>query len=67
MKQDRRKPKNYLESEFLNECEKPQEIELSINIKKKTDIKVNLNIINIESDDDECKKFEKEFEKLVKK
>ncbi len=39
----RQKKAKELFGEFLNECEKPQEIEieLSINIKKKPDIKVN--------------------------
>ncbi len=51
--------------EYMNECEKPQIIEIDLNIKKKRNQKIKLNI-NIEEDDDEYKKLEKEFEELLK-
>jgi hypothetical protein len=50
--------------DFLNECEKP--IDINIKVKTKTKRKVNINI-EIEDDDEELKELEKELEELMKK
>ncbi len=46
--------------EFVNECEKPQTIEINLNMKKKKNVIVKRNI-NMDEDerDDEYKKLEK--------
>ena len=66
----RQKRAKELFGEFLNECEKPQEIEVNINIKKvkNKNIKVNVNIVNEDEDEDEeLRELEREFEELLKK
>lgn len=53
--------------EFMNECEnKPQIIEVNLNMKKKQNVIVKLNINIEEEDEEEYKKLEKEFEELMK-
>ncbi len=57
--------------EFMNECEKPQEIEVNINIKKvkNKNIKVKVNIVNEDEDEElrELIELEREFDELLKK
>ena len=64
-KRARQKRAKELFGDFLNDCEKPQEIEVNLNIKKtrKQKIKLNINIIN--EDEDEYKLLEEEFERLI--
>jgi len=63
-KKARQKRAKELYGEFLNECEKPQEIEVNLNIKKTKKQKIKLNI-NIIDEDDELKQLEEEFVRLI--